>query len=175
MKILMTYEFKPNLLGVYAEVSTEELPTWNGPGAERMLTAKIYRHYPLTELEARSLHFKGSSPIDWIEKHLVQLVRLQAFDNGFDARYRTRAEIEILPGIALTQLEQGEEHFYVWKHDFNDGVMILTDNGIEIERKPVRGPQEYQSFAHVMASIVALADPKTEVDPLAECEKAQAE
>jgi len=153
MKIFITYDFKPNLLEVWAETDTTALPTFNGPSADPRLTARIYRHYPLSELEARSLHFKGSSPIDWIEKHMVQLVRLEAFDRGYDARYAGRDAIEVVYGSCLTQVEYGTEHMYIWKHDRARDLLTLTDNGIEIVNKPVRGPQEYQSLGDQMVSI----------------------
>jgi hypothetical protein len=168
MKVFITYNFKPNLLEVYAETDTTALPTFNGPRSDPRLTAKIYRHYPLSELEARALHFKGSSPIDWIEKHMVQLVRLEAFDRGYDARYAERDEIELVYAPCLTQIESGETHVYQWTHDRAHSLLTLTDNGIQIVHQPVRGPQEYQSLGVHMEEIRAVADKPVSIAPTVE-------
>lgn len=111
---------------------------------------RVFRHYPLTELEARSLHFKGSSPMHWIEEHLGDLLRLDLFDAGYDARTVKFAfdyipflvqEEEVSASTALVQ------HVYTWEFDRQKELLILTDNGDEIISQPTRGPQSYTWLA----------------------------
>jgi hypothetical protein len=140
---LITYDFRNNRLHVFASTSSILVPN----------VAPIFRHYPLTELEARALHFQGSSPISWVEKHVLDVLRLAMFDSGYDAR---DIEWEIEFGWSLVQRESDGEHVYKWVHDRVQDRLILTDNGQEIVFKNTRGPQNYQDLGYEMAAIRAL-------------------
>jgi hypothetical protein len=121
---------------------------------------RLFRHYPLTELEARSLHFKGSSPMHWIEEHLRDLLRLELFDAGYDAR-NIKFDFEYIP--FLVQEEEIErnsplvQHIYTWAFDRENELLVLTDNGDEVLVQKTRGPQSYVWLTEEERKIRALA------------------
>lgn len=121
---------------------------------------RLFRQYPLSELEARSLHFKGSNPIKWIEEHQIDLILLTGFQTGYDLR-----DVQVATGYigSFVQVEAGlasegepiplDTHLYQWSHDDTQDVLLMTDNAIEIGRFPVRGPQNYLQLAEFQADI----------------------
>lgn len=121
---------------------------------------RLFRHYPLSELEARSLHFKGSSPMEWIEEHLRDLLRLEMFDAGYDAR-NVKFDFEYVP--FLVQEEEVDsrsplvQHIYTWKFDRENELLILNDNGDDVLIHKTRGPQSYVWLAEEERKIRALA------------------
>lgn len=160
LSIDFALSFEANRLNLQATGTYAHLPhhSWSRPAED--LEFRIFRHYPLSELEARSLHFKGSNPVQWIEEHLVDLVLLEGFQKGYDLRYVTTS-IRYIP--SFLQVEDGasvdgeptpqDHHIYQWSHNRLEDVLCLTDNGIGIGRFPVRGPQNYLQLAEFEADV----------------------
>jgi hypothetical protein len=132
-----------------------------GDGPDVGNEIRVFRHYPLAELEARSLHFKGSSPLQWIEEHMRDLLTLELFKTGFDARYIDRFDFEYVP--FLIQEEESDprsplvQHIYTWTFDRQRDELVLTDNGDEILKQSARGPQPYLWLHDQERDIRALA------------------
>lgn len=132
-----------------------------GDGLEVGSILRVFRHYPLTELEARSLHFKGSSPLKWIEEHMGDLLKLALFTAGFDARQIDLFEFEYVP--FLVQEEESDpraplqQHVYQWTFNKDAEELTLTDNGDVIIAQSTKGPQAYVHLHEEEQKIRALA------------------
>lgn len=160
MKAIITINFESNILGiaVQADVSGTRLFNLPADGYTVDPFIKTGRKFPLSELEARALHFKGSSPITWIENHMLDLLRLEGYGRGFDMRH---VSFDIDYGISFEQDEGVEgdtqRHVYRWVHDRADDSLTLLDGQVAIIRHSVRGPQDYQTLGFQQLDIRSLA------------------
>lgn len=156
---MMAYLPIPNITKLPDLPSDPEIDVGDGPEVGSIL--RVFRHYPLTELEARSLHFKGSSPLKWIEEHMGDLLKLALFDAGFDARQIDRFEFEYVP--FLVQEEESDpraplqQHVYQWTFNKDAEELTLTDNGDVIIAQSTKGPQAYVHLHEEEQKIRALA------------------
>jgi hypothetical protein len=160
LTINLSLSFENNRLNVYAKGTCFRLPFHGEAPSAQDAQFKVFRHYPLSELEARSLHFKGSNPIHWIEEHMRDLVLLEGFQQGYDLR---GVDVALRYQLSFAQDEEGksadggviprETHLYQWWHNRTEDVLYMSDNGIEIGRFPVRGPQNYLQLAEFEADV----------------------
>jgi hypothetical protein len=160
LKISFSMNFARNMLQIQATGSYAGFPHHGVAPTGNAADFRLFRQYPLSELEARALHFKGSNPVKWIEEHEIDLILLTGFQTGYDLR-----DVEVATGYAASfaQDELGapsdgkptpiETHLYQWSHDIDQDVLLLTDNGIEIGRFPCRGPQNYLQLAEFQADV----------------------
>lgn len=117
----------------------------------------IFRHYPLSELEARSLHFQGSNPVSWIEQHVLDIVLLEGFQRGFDLR-----DIMVSPEFvaSFSQHEFSDDgystrvHTYTWTHERANQELVLIEDGTDaVARFPTKGPQNFLQLSELQADV----------------------
>lgn len=152
LKAVVTIDFAKNKLQIEVAAGIQNLMRYSNTVGKEWVS--VFRNYPVSELEARSLHFKIASPYNFVEQHMLEKMKLFAFEEGYDAR-----GLEFIPSYApcLTQREtDGQQHMYVWSYDSKTEDLTLTDNGIEIHVVHTSGPQDYQSLVEVMDNIRAL-------------------
>jgi hypothetical protein len=160
MKAIITINFESNILGIAVQADVSGTRLFNLPAEGYVVDTfiKTGRKFPLSELEARSLHFKGSSPITWIENHMLDLLRLEGYGRGFDMRH---VSFDIDYGVSFQQDESVdggfERHVYRWVHHRVDDSLSLLDGQIAVIRHSVRGPQEYQTLGQQQLDIQRLA------------------
>jgi hypothetical protein len=148
LRIALQLNFRNNKLEIQATGAYEgqtALPSGMPTSGE----FRIFRAWPLSELEARSLHFSGSNPLIWIEDHMIDLVLLEGFNAGWDLR-ETVAHTQYIDSFVQMEGETDEgvdgvhPVDYRWSHDRMTDELILTESGADIiGRFPVRGPQNY--------------------------------
>lgn len=171
LSINFALSFAHNRLQLEAAGTFYGMPFHGAPPTEEAAKFKIFRHYPLSELEARSLHFKGSNPVHWVEEHMVDLVLLLGFEQGYDLR-SADASFRYVPSFIQTEegasangeLTPQEAHIYQWSHSRMEDALYLSDNEIEIGRFPVRGPQNYLQLSEFQADIENRAVPAQELE-----------
>lgn len=164
VKAVMTMEnHRVNLLADMNEMQPFPSKFDSTPVEGSAETWRVFRHYPLSELEARSLHFTKSSPLNWIEEHMGDLLLLRLFRLGFDAR-NIEFRFKYIP--FLVQTEKGgdgpETHAYTWTFDKEKELLTLNDNGQDIVLQPTRGPQAYLWLTEEELSIRKLGTEATE-------------
>lgn len=164
LSLNFTLNFADNRLQLEAAGTFYGMPFHGVQPKEDDAKFEVFRHYPLSELEARSLHFRGSNPIHWVEEHMVDLVLLLGFEQGYDLR-SADASFRYVPSFIQTEegasangeLTPQEAHIYQWSHNREEDVLYLSDNEIEIGRFPVRGPQNYLQLSEFQADIESRA------------------
>jgi hypothetical protein len=149
MKAQIRIAFENDLLIIGATANYSALPRLAPNASDKyMPEARVVRKYPVTELTARSEVFKGASAINFVEQHMLDKLRLEIFEAGYDAR-GVEFEIEHVASLHTTD-SHGAHHSYKWVHDEAAKRLILMD-GIHLVA-------DYATIGLNYASCMALAD-----------------